>query len=742
LLAALSAGTVIRSPFCNELQRSVTEPRVRLVAGVVVRGCTLRDQQRSCVIEEADGALLQLSAGVSCAARPGDSLEIVATVTQLYPTINEGLVGPNAALLRRNIFAQARGEQCVIVGQTLRPWLWIRRGAFWLRHWLEQGIDCSFSPTQAARARSLLFGDDDGVSEVELDEFRRSGLSHLLAVSGAHVALLAVVLQWLARAVCNRSAPVLALGLREPLAQVLPLPVLIAFVLATGEAPSAIRALVMALLSAAAVLAGRKPHPPSVLAASVLITLALEPNWRFDVGWQLSITASWALLTARNGDGQIEQDTLALNQLSGRYTRALWGGLRAALKSLRVALVATARVALLTLPICAAMAGQVPVGALLANLVAAPLAEAVLLPGVLATSMLGHVSVTAGAALAWCVSWGLRVLFVIPSWALRVPLASVAVAPPTDGQQFVWLTVVGLGLFMGRKTLGVCVSIACALVAVLELRHRAFCHPRDVLRLTVIDVGQGDALLLDLPDGSAMLIDAGGVMRGADPGQRVVVPFLARRRRRELLAVVASHAHPDHVNGLPAVFRFAQVHALWDSRQSEIEPNLQHWRAVRDSSRIAVRGPESLCGSASLLPQSGAQVRVLAPCPAAISGTPPNDASMVLRVDYGRGSLLLPGDLERDGEQLLLPALTPVTVLKLGHHGSRTSTTAPWLAALSPRVAVVSAGHPSPFAHPHREVRERLARLGIALWDTPTFGCLRITVRNDGTFEVDTDESP
>jgi competence protein ComEC len=126
---------------------------------------------------------------------------------------------------------------------------------------------------------------------------------------------------------------------------------------------------------------------------------------------------------------------------------------------------------------------------------------------------------------------------------------------------------------------------------------------------------------------------------------------------------------------------------------------------------------------------------VLSPCPAARDDTPPNDASFVIRLSHGRASVLLPGDLERDGEAGLLAAMRPVTVLKLGHHGSRTSTTEAWLDALRPRIALVSCGHPSPFGHSHPEVLARLQARGIALRRTDLAGAVTVTLRPDGAAE-------
>jgi len=232
-----------------------------------------------------------------------------------------------------------------------------------------------------------------------------------------------------------------------------------------------------------------------------------------------------------------------------------------------------------------------------------------------------------------------------------------------------------------------------------------------------------------------MLIDAGGVVVGSDPGERVVLPLLAARRRRRLAVVVASHPHPDHVNGLGAVLRWARVDELWDTRQVE-QWAQSRWltaRSTAESQGVRVRGPESLCGGERYF--HGATLEVLAPCRALRERESPNDASFVLRLAFGASSVLLPGDLEAAGERALLARVRPVTALKLGHHGSRTSSTDVWLDALRPQIAIASAGHPSPFDHPHTVVLERLRRRSIPVRSTSAHGMITLELFRDGRWE-------
>jgi len=144
------------------------------------------------------------------------------------------------------------------------------------------------------------------------------------------------------------------------------------------------------------------------------------------------------------------------------------------------------------------------------------------------------------------------------------------------------------------------------------------------------------------------------------------------------------------------------------------------------------REAAALCGARTM---GGVTVTVLAPCPEVDPEVPPNDASLVLRLDFGRSSALLTGDLEADGEALLLSRMSPVTLLKVGHHGSRTSSTEPFVRALRPQVALVSSGHPSPFNHPHPVVVDRFRRLGVPLRRTDREGLVSIRLHLDGAHD-------
>jgi competence protein ComEC len=265
-----------------------------------------------------------------------------------------------------------------------------------------------------------------------------------------------------------------------------------------------------------------------------------------------------------------------------------------------------------------------------------------------------------------------------------------------------------------------------------------------MLEVTAIDVSQGDSLLVVFPDGETMLVDAGGFpgmermkrKPQIDMGEDVVSPYLWSRRIRHLDYAVLTHGHSDHMGGLAAILDNFHPRSLWIGA----EPNTPEWQTVErhaQSDRVRI---VALTRDSPGLSIGGAKVRVLAPSPSYVpEDQPKNDDSLVLEIDYGRRSVLLTGDAERPVEEDMISSglLHPVTLLKVGHHGSKTSSGEDFLEQLQPQFALISDGYKNQFHHPHPTVLARLADHHAAILRTDQRGL--ISFRTDGDkVEVET----
>jgi competence protein ComEC len=283
-------------------------------------------------------------------------------------------------------------------------------------------------------------------------------------------------------------------------------------------------------------------------------------------------------------------------------------------------------------------------------------------------------------------------------------------------------------------------AVVLTAVVVMVLWPERVVSSPGLLEITAIDVGQGDSIFVAAPDGATMLIDAGGPVGGVteaaeatsrfDVGEEVVSPWLWSRRFRRLDVIALTHAHSDHMGGMPAVMRNFRPRELWVS----IDPNSEAYRSLlTEAARLGVVVRHFYAGAQ--LAWGGMQVTMLAPETGYTNpGEPVNNDSLVMRMQYGEASVLLEGDAEAPSERAMLVhgRVAAVTLLKVGHHGSRTSTTQEFLDAAAPKDTVVSVGRGNTFGHPRYEVIERIAKAHARLYRTDEFGLTTFLLGRDG----------
>jgi competence protein ComEC len=552
--------------------------------------------------------------------------------------------------------------------------------------------------------RALALGEQAALAAPVREAFAALGISHLLSVSGLHLVLVAALAFGAARRVLARAAPLAARhDVRRPALAFAVAAAAGYAALAGGGVP--VRRSLALLVALAVAAAARRPGAwgPSLAAASVAI-LAVEPEALFDAGAQLSFAGSAALASrgARGAPGAAGAP--------GR-SAALADGLRTS----ATALLATA-------PIAALHFGRSAPFALLANAIAVPWTGLVLLPGALASAGLAltppHPLVDGGLALAAAIAAAsLRACMALASW-LPAPGAG---APP--GALGIGLAAALAAAGLRARSTAARVALASALGAVLALAPPAAVAPA-APRAVFFDVGQGDAALVQSAD-AAILVDAGGGSRtGRDAGLATVVPALRALGVRRLDLLVVSHADLDHRGGAPAVLGGLPVGEVWVPLGARRDPAFAALRAAAGSRGATLR--ERGAGSRAF-ERGGLRATPIWPPPGAAHASR-NDRSLVVRVEVAGRRVLLPGDLEAEGEAALLAAEVDLRadVLKLAHHGSRTSSTPAFLAAVGASVAVASAPCAGRFGMPHPEVVRRARERGAALWWTGRDGAVRI----------------
>ncbi len=594
---------------------------------------------------------------------------------------------------------------------------------FRLRAMILERLDGVLPSAEAGLLKATVLGDRSGLTPEMNQAFLDSGTYHILAISGLNVSILAGTLFGLFRLL--RTSPQLAATAAM---------LLVSFYAAlAGASASVIRAAVMADTYLLAVLLDRRGDLLNTLALSALGLLWWNPRYLFDAGFQLTFLATLGII-------------LVLPRCEEKLARCP-RPLRYVLESVAITLAAS----LMTLPVLAVTFNRVsPVG-LLANIPIVPLSGLITGLGTLACGVL----LVVPASLLWLHQlngWLVDLLFASARWFASVPWSSVRVYAPTPGMLLAYYGLVSGGLLLTRPpqegpissrarryAWGLC--IACCLVLTIQVGLRL--HPpegRPRIRLTMLDVGQGDAMLLELPGRQRLLVDAAGMMgEGFDVGARVVAPFLWQAWVGKLDVLVLTHPESDHVSGAPAILREFRVGEVWVGEATTpsilglwIQEYLKHQRipcrvVSAESSpvqvgetAIEVLHPSARRGNS---PPRGGKRR---------SGS--NADSVVLRVGIGDRWALLTGDIEAEQEDALVAsgALLRAQVLKVPHHGSRTSSTPGFLAAIRPEVGLVSVGYRNPFHHPHPDIVERYAAAGIRFFRTDLHGAIQVEMTSEG----------
>lgn len=567
----------------------------------------------------------------------------------------------------------------------------------------------------AALVDALILARKEGVSPAVRDLFAVSGTAHLLAISGFHVGVVAGLLFTLLRrlgASRERAAVLAALGSW-------------AYVLAIGAPHAAARAATLVSALAVARLRGRPVHPAGALSAAGLLMVLLDPLAPASVGFQLSFAGAAGLVFLRA-------------PLSRLLTRGPGERVPAGAMG---ALVAGMAATLATAPLVVWHFDRISLVGIPATLVVGPLV-ALAIPGILASLLAGVVAVPLGHFLAGGVGLILDLMVRIVEIAAEVPGASpwvsrsalVALAAGAVGTALLLRSIPGSGL---RRPVRWGIVATGGLAAVLAMPVLDRSLDRGVVTLTFLDVGQGDALTIRTPAGRWIVVDAGPRGPGWDAGARVVVPHLRRHGARRVELMVLTHPHLDHVGGAGAVLQGIQVGRVAD-------PGLPAAGAFyREILDVAL---EDRVGwwplrAGDTWELDGVELVVLHPRPGADTVAPAhgaNSLSVVLEVRYGAFRALLTGDAPQEVEELLVSAeINPVQVLKVGHHGSRTSTGATLLQWAAPAVAVIPVGRGNSFGHPHAPVLERLERAGSMLFRTDRHGDVVVRARMDGAFRVD-----
>jgi competence protein ComEC len=559
------------------------------------------------------------------------------------------------------------------------------------------------SSESAAIAAAVLIGDRTGIPDDTRTALQAAGTYHVIAISGGNIAIVAA-----------GTTGLLALfGIRGRVGALLTIVVLLAYATVVTAGPSVWRATLMALAYVAARVVEHRTPVWQATAVAAAVILVIAPLDLGDPGFVLTFGATMALIEgARRGVAVLPR------------ARALSWMVATVIGSLAVEAV--------LLPVSASAFSRITSAGLILNLLAVPAMGVVQVAALLVT-VFDAVPLVAYQA-GWTAHAAASALVSSADLVSAAPWLATRVPPPSPALILVYYGAFLVGLAArGPVRTASAVIFLISLVALvsgtdLSTLSRSRLEPR--LRFTMFDVGQGESILLE-SERDALLVDTGGTPFGGglDIGQRVLAPALWARGIRSLDALLVTHGDPDHLGGALAVADDFRPERIWEGIR------LPHHQPTQRLLNAAARWriPVSPLRTGQVMRHGAVQLRVLHPPPPDWERRRVrNDDSVVIEVVYGDIALLLTGDISEDIERAIVPLLSParMRILKVAHHGSRTSSSAALLEAWRPQMAVISCGRGNRFGHPAPEVLQRLEAIGATVLRTDLDG--QITIETDG----------
>ena len=677
--------------------------------------------------------------GLTPALARGDRVRFSARLRSPRNFSNPGGFDYRRYLLLRGVQATAWVAAEKLQWAPARPSWRLSAALSRFRERVDRLLQQELDPDTAAVLSALTVGDRSRIDEGLRSAFNRVGVGHLLAISGLHVGIVAGLVYALLWQGFSRLSFLLHRGLPRQAASVGTLAAVWGYALLAGLSPSTQRAALMISAWLGAGLLARERDLPNTLALAALVILVIHPPALFSVSFRLSFLAVAWIVAGLSAASAPPADPAGAPESADA---APGWAVRLASRARQFFLVSL-WATLGTLPVVMETFNQVSLVGLPANFIFVPVIGMGVVPVALAATLLASVSLPAAAVVfrvaGVLLSWALDLLKAIAQW----PASALSTFTPRPEEIVLYYAALGLALAWRRWPASAAARRCRIVIFLLVLAggaadglywgHRRFWHPD--LRATVLDVGQGSAVVLELPRGAVAVVDGGGFSdnRIFDVGRSVLAPFLRYQKIRTIDLVVLTHANADHLNGLLYVLEHFPVGRVWSNHQAADTFGYRRFVEIIERRRIPWPAFERLPRRSRL---GEAHIELLHPPQGAVPANgEANNESIVLRVSTAHGAILLTGDIEVPAERSLVSraaAAVAADVLLVPHHGSRSSSSTTLLAAVQPKEAIISCGWKNRYRLPHPEVLERLGALGARVWRTDWHGAVTVTIDAHG----------
>ena len=721
-------GTLTRSP-------EVSPRRVRLY----VRVHTLVRNRRA--IRTRGMVLLSLPQADD-SLRYGDRIRFATRLRRPTNFNNPGGFDYQRYLAARHIRATAfvkdpTGVIRVATGQgnVFRGWL---EG---LRHRIREFLRTHGSDSAGPILRALILGERGAIPEEVKEEFAISGAAHILAISGLHLGIIAFILfrglLW-----SLRQSERIALGTNVfKVSALFTIPPIVLYTLIAGGRITTVRATIMIVTYLVSILIDRPRNLYHTLAVAAFAITLFDPVSLMEASFQLSFMAVLTILFLFPRLSRLlkKEEILPHPQTGLVHKLTLWG---------RDLLLVSFAAMIGTCPIIAYHFHRFSPMGLVSNFMVIPLLGFLVIPAALVAVFLAFIIAPLGVPLVHAAGWIVDLTASAIHGFASLPGASFHVATPTLLEMILFYAFLFLLCHIRRGPIFPLALAGVLCVGGADMSYWLVkTHWNRTLRITAVDVGQGDCALVEFPHGKRALIDGGGFYDDSfDVGKNVVAPFLWKKKIQKIDFLVLSHPDPDHLNGLKFIARTFGVEELWDSGQKRNSRSfgelmgIMRDQGIRRMSLFREDSPQTIHGVVvqPLHPPRGAcqTDRVSPRCTT-------NNRSLVLRIIFGGQTFLFTGDIEKEAEAEMVAWATDLEsrVIKVPHHGSLTSSTIPFLQKVRPEIAVISAGQRGLNRPSSQRVLDRYERLGCRIFRTDRHGA--VTMETDGDWlRIDTFRKP
>ena len=653
----------------------------------------------------------------------GDRIQFKTLMERPSGKRNPGQFDYRKYLFNQSIFFIARisrPDSIQLIEEKQGNWF-IQNIIIPLRQYCHHTFGKYFNDETEGMITALILGEKQDLDQDMVENFKKVGVVHVLAISGLHVGfIIAFIFSILSLIRLNYYSKIWAL-----------LCVLIIYIVIVRFKTPVVRASSMAILYLLGEVLERKTSGYNIIFSAMAIILIFDPRELYNSGFHFSFTAVLSIIYGYSKFNQL----LPLNAYIEKWkNKHLW--LLFFRKVIWIPFLVSLAAVIGTMPLTLYYYGMFPVYALLANLIVIPLTGLIVSLSLflLFISLLTETFSNGLATMIQLITQGLQK---IVEHIAGLPFASIIMPIPTFTQLFMIFLFI-LFVLNFRKNVKVITALIIVLVFIYIFPELTVGHQE--LQVVFLDVGQGDAAFLRFPNQHTMLIDGGDRSSRWDEGEKTILPFLQSDNALHINYLIGSHAHNDHIGGFLSLVNSLSIDTLVLSRY--------HYNSILFKQLLEAAKKENIpikkVGRGDRLsPDSSCRVYILHPDstyskPKNFQGTECNNSSIVLKIQYGNNSILFTGDLERSGEQPLLQYeyFLESEILKVGHHGSSTSTSEDLLVKVHPLVAIISVGTKNKFHHPSPTTLERLGNYSIKTYQTSKEGAIKFSIGTENMTKI------